>query len=150
MRDQFGSTSLHWAARLGHKAVVKQLIDGGADPNSKNIWGRTPLYRAVQGGKRDVVKLLVDVGADQTIADEEGNTPLTLAHERDELYIVKVLTGEGILTLLNRDPTAWRLMRRMTKLLFSLAEEYPCVSVVLFVGVVCVVIFGILFGIFGT
>ena len=74
--------------------MVKQLIDGGAELNSTNIWGATPLYRAVQGGKKEVVKLLVDIGADQNIADDEGKTPLTLAREKDDLNIVNVLTDQ--------------------------------------------------------
>ena len=86
-----GDTPLHWAARLGHEDVVKQLINEGAELNSTNSWGRTPLYQAVQGGNKDVVKLLVDIGADQNIADEKGKTPLTLAREKHDFNIVKIL-----------------------------------------------------------
>ena len=45
--NQFGSTSLHFAAGGGHKEIVELLIDKGADVNAKEaVGGGTPLHKA--------------------------------------------------------------------------------------------------------
>ena len=52
------------AANKGHKEVVQLLLENGADPNIRNIFGYTSLHRAIFGGKKDVVKLLLQRGAE--------------------------------------------------------------------------------------
>ena len=45
--DQFGSTSLHFAAGSGHKEIVELLIAKGADVNARMKDGKTPLDSAI-------------------------------------------------------------------------------------------------------
>ncbi len=56
-----GQTGLHWAAWLGHEAIVKMVVDEfGADVTIKDNEGRTALdwaieenpFRAIQGNKQ--------------------------------------------------------------------------------------------------
>ena len=82
------------SSQRAYQKAIKQLFDGGAKPNSTNIWGLTPLHRAVNKDKREVVKLLVDMGADPNIADQNGRNPLTLAREKGYLDIVNILTHQ--------------------------------------------------------
>jgi ankyrin repeat protein len=47
----------------GCEAVVKLLLDKGADLQSKDKYGRTPLSWAAEKGHEAVVKLLLKKGA---------------------------------------------------------------------------------------
>lgn len=62
-----GATSLHLAARGGDKAIVRFLLDAGADPNALNYDGMTPLFFVANS---DVCKLLLEAGADPLVLDE--------------------------------------------------------------------------------
>jgi ankyrin repeat protein len=56
---------LSWAAESGHKAVVKLLLEKGADMESKDAeYGQTPLSWAAESGHEAVIKLLLGEGAD--------------------------------------------------------------------------------------
>jgi ankyrin repeat protein len=78
-----GGTPLHKAvsARVD-VGIVRALLRGGADPNSRE-WRNTPLYlAALLAEDPDVVRALLDAGADPTIhgqrglpADEAKNNP---------------------------------------------------------------------------
>ena len=60
-------TALHFA--VGHRDVVKLLLDRGADPNIRDEGDDAmPLHFAAERGDLDVVKLLVEHGAD-TVGD---------------------------------------------------------------------------------
>jgi hypothetical protein len=60
-----GWTLLSYAARYGHEAVVKLLLEKGVDLDSKDISGRTPLSHAARYGHEAVVKLH-EKGADNS------------------------------------------------------------------------------------
>src|SRR6185312_8563222 len=48
-RDSSGNTALMYAVGGGHEAVVKQLLEAKADPNTHDDEGFTALMRAAQG-----------------------------------------------------------------------------------------------------
>ena len=52
-------TSLHFAARQGHKEVVDLLIQRGADVEARDKYNLTPLDRAAEGGHKEVADLLI-------------------------------------------------------------------------------------------
>jgi ankyrin repeat protein len=74
-------------------AVVKLLVEHGADVNRRNVpgvpchafWrdvrtrGETPLHRAAAYASEDVVQYLLDAGADKTIRDANGDSPQSWA-----------------------------------------------------------------------
>ena len=91
--DRRGQTALVWAAAEGHAAVVRKLIDAGADFRARLPSGFTPLLFAVRGGHTAAVRVLLKAGADvnETVPVEgrrrgyggrlppAGATPLLLA-----------------------------------------------------------------------
>lgn len=64
--DQDDQTSLHCAARMGHKELVKLLLDHKASPNSTTTAGHTPLHIAAREGHVQTVRILLDMNAQQT------------------------------------------------------------------------------------
>ena len=64
LKDSNGRTPLSWAAEKGHEAVVKLLLEKGAELEAKDYYnGQTPLSRAAEKGREAVVKLLLEKGA---------------------------------------------------------------------------------------
>ena len=57
------STPLWLATRNGHEAVVKLLVNKGANLEAKDSDGWTPLFGAAENGHEAVVKLLANKGA---------------------------------------------------------------------------------------
>lgn len=80
------------AAISGNISEVKQLLDGGADPNGRG--SRNPLYFAAQRGHAEVVASLVERGADVNAVTRFG-TPLQIAARGNHAEIVSVLLHAG-------------------------------------------------------
>lgn len=96
-----GETALHSALiGLGENAtdadrhaVVKLLLEHGADPNQRTIpgkatlafWrdvrtrGETPLHRAAAYAAEETIELLLGAGADKTLRDANGDSPQSWA-----------------------------------------------------------------------
>ena len=56
-------TPLFIAAQEGHEAVLRLLIEAGADIIMATDDGVSPLYTAAQGGHAVIVQILRDAGA---------------------------------------------------------------------------------------
>jgi ankyrin repeat protein len=64
----------------GDLAIVRLLLDRGADPNRGNDYGWTKLHQAAYGNNRELAQLLLDCGAKiDLFARGEGGTPLVVA-----------------------------------------------------------------------
>ena len=94
-------TALHKAAEGGHLAVVRYLVEQGADLELKNRYDSTALLAAASRGDLAMVKVLVGAGADLEAASSnepssyDGFTALHWAVEGGHLAMVKVLVGAG-------------------------------------------------------
>jgi ankyrin repeat protein len=88
-----GVTSLIEAASSGDAKTVKQLLDRGISPNSKDAGGRTPLTEAAWNGKTEVVKLLLEKGANPNLKKSDGASPADLARAQGHQEIVDLLNG---------------------------------------------------------
>jgi hypothetical protein len=81
LRQLIGSgqtaTALGEAARWGHIELVRELLQAGADVNSRDNAGSTPLMLAASGGNVEAMRLLLEAGADVNAQDDrKGMTPL--------------------------------------------------------------------------
>ena len=63
--DSYRRTPLSYAAENGHEAVVKLLLEKGAELEPKDKDGRTPLWWAARSGHEAVVKRLLEKGAEK-------------------------------------------------------------------------------------
>lgn len=64
-------TPLSCACQMGHKDVVRVLLEGGGvELNSRDEEGRTPFSYAAESGSENVVQLLLEKGADPNLFDE--------------------------------------------------------------------------------
>ena len=88
-------TPLHLACEKGHAAVVRLLVEKGADVDKARNDGRTPFYMACQEGHLDVVQLLLEKGADMDKAKDSGATPLYIARYQGHAEIISILEQAG-------------------------------------------------------
>jgi ankyrin repeat protein len=93
---QFRSLALLWTARYGHEAVVKLLLEKGAELEAKDNYGQTPLLWAAENGHEAVVKLLLEKNAELEAKDDNyGQTPLSWAAANGHEAVVKLLLEKG-------------------------------------------------------
>jgi cytohesin len=88
---------LQVAARRDDPALVRLLLDRGADVNANGGWkGWTPLHWASHDGRTETVKLLLAGGADTCAQDLEGSTPSATAAASGHIEIVDLLGARGV------------------------------------------------------
>jgi ankyrin repeat protein len=104
-----GQTALMWAAAEGHDAVVRALLEAGADPNRKGrvttiderkhadhaTGGFTALHFAVRNGHEEAARTLVLGGADPTLTNGDGLTPTAVAITNDRFDLARTLLDLG-------------------------------------------------------
>lgn len=114
-RDAAQHTPLHMAAFFGNEAVVKALIEHGADVDAVDFKGWTPLHWAAAYGQRKGVELLLAAGADVNARTTVGRTPLHAAAANLHRDIAEVLVENGAdrAATDNSGQTALSLVRRL-------------------------------------
>ncbi|NGX56459.1 MAG: hypothetical protein K1060chlam5_00702 [Candidatus Anoxychlamydiales bacterium] len=93
--DENGKTPLAWAAKKGHRAIVRLLIDRGATIDQADDLGSTPLVWATWSGDKATVRLLLDRGAAIDFVDNIGFTPLVWAAWSGDEEVVRLLLDRG-------------------------------------------------------
>ncbi|KAK0629465.1 hypothetical protein B0T17DRAFT_615233 [Bombardia bombarda] len=61
MRSKSGRTAMHWAVVGYNLAVLRRLVDAGADINAPDMDGLTPLEFAIQGNRVAAIKYLASL-----------------------------------------------------------------------------------------
>uniref|UniRef100_A0A453AW74 Uncharacterized protein n=1 Tax=Aegilops tauschii subsp. strangulata TaxID=200361 RepID=A0A453AW74_AEGTS len=89
--DDKGRTPLFYAVMSEKIAVVKCLLDHGADPDKADEAGLTPLHAAAGIGDCEMIKLLLAKGAYVDPIAEEIGTPLHLATKEQQVGAMKTL-----------------------------------------------------------
>ncbi|NWW70322.1 RN5A ribonuclease, partial [Climacteris rufus] len=89
------SSKLNAAVKNRNKEAVLELLEQGADVNSKTEYGWTPLHTAVQNGEEALVRLLLDRGACLHARKDNGGTAFTEAGIAGKVDILKLLLERG-------------------------------------------------------
>jgi ankyrin repeat protein len=85
-------TPLHSAIANRRTAIVKLLLEHGADVNTTQADDFTPLHEAAQNGMLDVTQWLLDRGANVNARlSSNGKTPLVLAIENKREAVAELL-----------------------------------------------------------
>ncbi|KFA46530.1 hypothetical protein S40293_09876 [Stachybotrys chartarum IBT 40293] len=87
---------LHIAARQGHHAVVKLLLEEGFPMDARDGDGRTPLSYACEGGYLESVQILLSKKrlAAANSKDKNQRTPLSYAAAGGHVDVVAALVGQ--------------------------------------------------------
>ena len=102
--DEAGWTALMHAARGGHGAVARLLLDAGANVHQTNEAQETALHLAAQHGGTEVARLLLAAGADYAARDAEGRTPLFRAIGGGHAEIIDLLHDAALVGSDRRSP----------------------------------------------
>ncbi len=76
-------------------AMLKRLLDEGAQIDARGPSGATALRLAVAIDQHDMVQALLDAGADPTLADDKGDTPLMRAERKQLVETAALLRAFG-------------------------------------------------------
>jgi hypothetical protein len=94
--DAEGRTALHYAAKVGREAVVKELLQCCADPNAQHAdYRHTPLHLSAKGGHEATSKLLLEGRADPNAQNKFQRTPLHYAAQDGHEATVRLLLNAG-------------------------------------------------------
>lgn len=89
-------TTLTMAAFTGQAAIVKRLLDLGANPLLRNEGKHSPLHLAAERGDADVVAMLIDHGGYNEERTRLGNaTPLELAAQQGHIDVLRTMAEKG-------------------------------------------------------
>jgi len=77
----------------GNAALVRVLLDAGADVHCPDVGGMRPIHHAACLSDADVLRLLVDRGADVHCTDTQQRTPLV----RGGLALCELRTKRAVL-----------------------------------------------------
>ena len=93
--DGMDWTALHWATSEGHLAIVRLLVEKGADINAGEGDESTVLQCAADSGHKGIVRLLLEKGADIDAKDRLGETALHRAAKFGHEEIIHLLLEMG-------------------------------------------------------
>lgn len=94
--DEGGQSALYYAVGAHDLALVRALLDKGADPNgrrSEDSWA--PLHAAASGGSAEIARLLIDRGATVGLISKDVPTPIEIAVGNDNNVVVTHLLARG-------------------------------------------------------
>ncbi|MBA3954737.1 ankyrin repeat domain-containing protein [Candidatus Dependentiae bacterium] len=86
---------LQAALYTDNPAILKVLLDAGADLQAHDASGMTPLHQAAAYEHNQIIKYLLEKGALVNIQDKQGHTPLFIAAAGGNVDSVKLLLSKG-------------------------------------------------------
>lgn len=92
-RNHSGQTPLMAAVYSGNRAIIKLLIDAGADVNAQDQLLNSPFLYAGAEGMSDVVAWCLNKGAKFDVYNRYGGSALIPAAEKGHLEVVQLLAS---------------------------------------------------------
>jgi ankyrin repeat protein len=86
-------TPLFVASRGGHEAVVRLLIENGADISVQDFSGDTPLL--AERWYPNIARILIGLGADVNSKHQNGRTLFSFAIMKDHHDLIQLLGDRG-------------------------------------------------------
>jgi hypothetical protein len=105
-RTATNAPKLQIAASFGLKDVVKYLLEGGADIDSRSTDGWTALSAAAWNGEEEIIELLLENGANKEIKNHAGWNALANVCRNEHFGIIDKLLAEGA-DIETRTDTGW-------------------------------------------
>lgn len=130
-RNSKGETPLHIACRIGNIEKVIELLDQGANPNTKDNASWTPLHEVVQNGRLDILKILIDHNALVNVPGQANESPLHEAVRFHHNDIIRELIkcGADLNVPNSRGETPYQLATGETKMLLEKAiKDTMCIQ----------------------
>jgi len=121
-RNYKGRMGLHLAARYGHEAVIKLLLEKGTDIAAKDRGRVTALHEAAKHGHEATVRLLLARDNIKVNSkDMDNRTPLSFAAEDGYEAVVKLLLARDDIKVNSKD------VNDCTPLLFAALNRHEVV-----------------------
>lgn len=90
IKDAEGDDALNHASSGQPAAIIKLLLQAGANPNTTNAIGKTPLHKATNV---ECVRLLMQAGAKTSVLDCNGDSPIDIARKGRRWSVLNLLTN---------------------------------------------------------
>ncbi|KIK51048.1 hypothetical protein GYMLUDRAFT_252394 [Collybiopsis luxurians FD-317 M1] len=94
--DDSSCTVLHVAVNVQNQAIVKLLLEKGANVNAQGGQNGTALQAAVTAGNEAILKLLLEKGANVNAQGGQYGTALQAAVAQNNAVIVNILFQKGV------------------------------------------------------
>jgi class 3 adenylate cyclase len=86
-----GRRPLNWAAIRNDTAMIRALLDAGANINAANRTGYTPLHHAAEAGSKEAATLLITNGANLSLRNMYEQTPEQTATASHHPEVAEIL-----------------------------------------------------------
>ncbi|RFU26254.1 hypothetical protein B7463_g10090, partial [Scytalidium lignicola] len=94
--ENYVGTTLHKAVFSGHEAVIRLLLENGANSEAVNPRGQTALHLAAEKGHKSVTQMLLHKGANYNARGADGCTALHFAALGGHDAVVRLLLEKPI------------------------------------------------------
>lgn len=96
LQDKYGVSPIHLAAWFGSLAILKLLVQGGADQRIENMEGMNMMHCAAVNDHVDIVTYIVDDLQMKELDKEDnlGNRPFAVAAEHGSVKMLQMLMEE--------------------------------------------------------
>jgi ankyrin repeat protein len=74
--------TIHAAVASKNLAIVRAVLEAGADPNAAQQQGFRPMHEAGSSGSRELAELLMKYGADPSLKNDAGKDAIAFAREK--------------------------------------------------------------------
>lgn len=92
-----GDKPIHVAIEMGDLALLKKIMQAGADINSPNHNGKTPLGMCYEANQEDMLEMLADAGVKPFLNEEEQTLLHVLCEDNNTPAVIDVINnGENV------------------------------------------------------